>query len=140
MDGEGIRKLSREIKFRVWDKYCKRMHICGENTHDSMWFDENNLAQYCNLQNGEGSSNDNDGAYELMQYTGLNDKNGKEIYEGDIIEFNPFMKYEIGVVDFSEGGFTANEWFLQSALTNGNEFDGKVIGNIYNNPELLNHE
>ena len=46
----------REYKFRVWDKETKHMHICGEDVHDEISFEnETNKAYYYNLQNGCGS-------------------------------------------------------------------------------------
>ena len=132
--------MQREIKFRVWDKDCKRMHVCGDNTHDTIYFFEDNCACYYNLQNGEGSSPDGTGTYKLMQYTGLKDKNGKEIYEGDIISaYNRRIK---GPVIFDKRG-------LAFGIPNGpNEIyhfsmnfleskDIEVIGNIYENPDLI---
>ncbi|AYC30028.1 YopX family protein [Paenisporosarcina cavernae] len=145
----------RQIKFRVWDKDCKSMHVCGTDVHDAISFDSDNLAYYYNLQNGEGSSPDGTGTYALMQYTGLQDKNGVEIYEGDIVSFVDFDttgghrvdKYFVGVVKYqsgiyeiwnnydsefygSNGAFILNYVWLQD-----DEFE--VIGNIYRNKNLL---
>ncbi|MGE6602616.1 YopX family protein [Lysinibacillus fusiformis] len=142
--------MSREIKFRVWDKDLKKMHICGENQHDSIIFSyPENEAHYYNLQNGCGSSTDGSGTYELMQYTGLKDKHGKEIYEGDIVEYNDFNslrtgghaedKIIVGKVAFSCGMWMVEEnncgHDLYEGLVNDEELE--IIGNIYENPELL---
>lgn len=142
--------MSREIKFRVWDKDLKKMHICGENQHDSISFSyPENEAHYYNLQNGCGSSTDGSGTYELMQYTGLKDKNGKEIFEGDIVEYNDFNslrtgghaedKIIVGKVAFSCGMWMVKEKNCVHDLYEGlgNDEELEIIGNIYENPELL---
>lgn len=80
------------------------------------------------LINGELKSN----LYKLMQYTGLKDKNGKEIYEGDIVlayigSFDSYKKYEVKL-----------EFPICSPLNLINlEHPPEVIGNIYENPELI---
>lgn len=74
-----------------------------------------------------------------MQYTGINDKNGKEIYEGDI--FDHIATY--GVIIFEDGMFTfdmsekMNFGYRQPLCYIDTNF-GVVVGNIYENPELLN--
>ena len=68
------------------------------------------------------------------QYTGLTDKNGTKIFEGDII-FDPELK-ENHIVMFDEGGFCTEEMFLQFYLC-FDEMEVEVIGNIHDNPELL---
>ncbi len=126
--------MSREIKFRVWGKDLECMHICGENSHDSAWFDEFNIFQYYNLQNGDGSGKD--GAYELMEYTGFKDKNGKEIYEGDIVEL--YNEEDLYRVEYQ----AENARFILTTDTIVTDFkyyshgEIEVIGNIYENPEL----
>lgn len=109
-------KNMREIKFRVWDALEKEM-----------LFPDTVTPSIISLQ----------GAY-LMQYTGLKDKNGKEIYEGDILEFDPeewgSNKNNRWPVEWSDSG----EW-MTGGGTNGECSRFKtVIGNIYQNPELLN--
>lgn len=64
----------REIKFRVWDVINKRILNYGEIMHLPMW------------EVFPGTPEQR--AFNVMQYTGLNDKNGKEIYEGDILKRN----------------------------------------------------
>lgn len=127
----------REIKFRVWDKETKRLFVLGDG-HDTFMFLPSG-ASYYNLQNGSGGDD-----YDLMQFTGLNDKTGKEIFEGDICTgmFYPGksssqLTYS---VEFLDGGFqfinihdsTDGHWFsefLHDSI--------EVIGNIYETPELL---
>lgn len=146
----------REIKFRIWDKDLKKMRVCGTDIHDSIAFDMDNNAVYYNMQNGCGSLADGTGTYDLMQFTGLRDKNGKEIYEGDILTSTsyPFQddgKYNYhGIVEWDDE-YAA--YFLTTQLVNSEKRGAlhgvsqtimnyematfEVIGNIYENPELL---
>lgn len=74
----------------------------------------------------------------LMQYTGLNDKNGKEIYEGDIL-VSEELKIRIEYKANAFVGIYMGEYNCRwSPLENKNYFQWEVIGNIYENPELLN--
>jgi len=82
----------------------------------------------------------------VMQYTGLKDKNGKEIYEGDIVKHNDYSRgacitfeqhQSISVIEWSEGAIPYKIKGL------GFDYYGKdleIIGNIYENPELLKGE
>lgn len=132
----------RDIKFRVWDKETKHMHICGEDVHDTITFeDETNKAYYYNLQNGCGSLRE-DSDYILMQYTGLKDKNGKEIYEEDIIKIKHIGKAVVAWVayDDEDAGFVTkckNIILHNEPLSDIDMRDREVIGNIYDNAELL---
>lgn len=109
----------REIKFRAWDG--KRMTTSG------IMFNNTNSC----LEVPQGSQ------MKLMQYTGLKDKNGKEIYEGDII--NSSMRFcAYGTVVFSEklGAWVSfvkehNDILLSELI------GVEILGNIYENPELL---
>ena len=118
----------REIKFRGWDKEKKEMYT-GFSFNDI-------YAGYDEIYVEDESDNywscpDWDNAI-LMQYTGLKDKNGKEIYEGDII------KNEIGELKeiiFEDGGF----WYkdVDGRLYMPIQRMREIIGNIYENPEFL---
>jgi len=69
----------------------------------------------------------------IMEYIGLQDKNGTEIYEGDIIHFFGLNSYDKEIVKFEDGAFKPfNSDWLDSCLDKA-----KIIGNIYENSELL---
>jgi uncharacterized phage protein (TIGR01671 family) len=115
---------NREIKFRAWDK-------------------ERNIMEYFNFHNiyhpAQGMDNPD---IVLMQYTGLKDENGKEIYEGDIL--NNGEAYEElwrVVVIFRNGAFQLRELETGDDRIQcccGQDLSlWKVIGNIHENPELL---
>ncbi|MHB0944602.1 YopX family protein [Paenibacillus sp. ALE1] len=130
----------RDIKFRVWDKDFKNMHVCGEDVHDSIIFTDNNQTSYYNLQNGDGSGEY--GAYVLMQYTGITDKSGEEIYEDDICTAQemifPLSGTRTGVVKFIEGSYVLEDLDGKDGVYLFSESaEITVIGNIHDNPELL---
>ena len=130
----------RTIKFRVWDKEIKKMHICGEDIHDEITFEnETNKAYYYNLQNGCGSLRE-DSDYILMQYIGLKDKNEIEIYEGDIVyvageDENAVIKWDKEMARYI---IEFDGWITDFDCFYGEELE--VIGNIYENKNLLGQE
>jgi uncharacterized phage protein (TIGR01671 family) len=118
----------REIKFRAWDSYYQKMiyDIVGQNVY------------------GEAIEPDGTGYYHslrklaVMQYTGLKDKNGREIYEGDVVL--DVDSECIGQVVFATPEFSIE--FPDKELwpfvhDSHQDIHIKVIGNIYENPELV---
>jgi len=144
----------REIKFRAWDKETEKMwHNNTEYYHNDIL----NKPYSQNLvltMNGEirtcqwyenGVTLHDFSRYEIMQYTGLKDKSGREIYEGDILEHpkDGFgRKYGISWAN-DYAGF----WYAPLPIHGMQQYGGhliatdvieaEVIGNIYENPELL---
>ena len=130
----------REIKFRAWGHF-------GGYAKDNMiqnW-QSSDLIEYVGLDGG--------GHFEIMQYTGLKDKNGKEIYEGDIVETSgqddqyyprKIVAYTSDIVNENDGDW--DEWYCGFDLIVPGDECGvlhyqlsnkvEVIGNIYENEEL----
>ena len=77
----------------------------------------------------------------IMQSTGLLDKNGKEIFEGDIVQFedcyevSDFLYINTGIIEWCQGGFhvTNRDSVLMEDLIDGDSLDVTIIGNIYEN-------
>mgnify|MGYP001248586776 CR=1 FL=1 len=111
----------REIKFREWETERKTMAYSNrEDFDDSVNF---------RFKHEEG------GKRILMQYTGLKDKNGKEIYEGDIVIVG--QKETPAEVIFENGCFYTPIGISRYRLGGWNKESLEVIGNIFENPELL---
>ena len=114
----------REIKFRAWDKKNKRLYEVWELT-----LEEDGSVDILRMWGMKGRQMFKLGEeIELMQYTGLKDKNGKEIYEGDIVKTNNKRIFSIEIPDIFYK-LADGSWMTET--------DFGVIGNIYENPELL---
>jgi uncharacterized phage protein (TIGR01671 family) len=133
----------RQIKFRAWDKDSKRMHYAEDLIGPGGW-----VIQF----HGEPLKIGIHSVFEpenvkLMQYTGLEDKNGKEIYEGDIVRTTRISvgfwrvraRKLTGEVVYQPGAFTIGHG-AAAQLISPHRDDLEVIGNIYEHPELIERE
>ncbi|MBW4818756.1 YopX family protein [Rhodococcus qingshengii] len=118
--------MSREIKFRQW--YDGKMRYLGHvNTgvgqlgfSDEYWIDLSDEHEQC----------------DIMQFTGLLDKSGVEIYEGDILQSGRALTRR-RVVTFSQAQFILEGSMLSLSGEIGTNENIEVIGNIYEHPGLL---
>ena len=121
----------RTLKFRVWIKKHNKFASFFEIYSDGSWGWEEYTDKF-----GETEFFLSEDGDELMQYTGLKDKNGKEIYENDLVG----SAHHVGQVVMYNSGFAVG-WKVK----NGNSYTDlaesfetlNVIGNIYENAELL---
>ena len=137
----------RKIKFRAWDKVQERYLYDVQRAYDT-------LSGCVKYENGENADYDeqcfdgflDDEQYIVEQYTGLKDVNGKEIYEGDIVEFfgankKIKVKKEFGIIVYKTDRYGAG---FNSIIQNKERGYGGiniaqdiVVGNVHENPELL---
>jgi uncharacterized phage protein (TIGR01671 family) len=112
--------MKREIKFRVWDSVYLNWKNLEDYTYTELFLDDK---------------------YIVQQYTGMKDKNGVEIYEGDILSEKKWNGTEIfgevkwiSVID----GYNSSGWdSYPVSLPRPTSTDCVVVGNIFENPELL---
>ena len=128
----------REIKFRGWHTSQKIMFSPEEMTVDQLTLLP--IGQFINVHDGSTRLSQifPQDKFIPLQYTGLKDKNSKEVYEGDILELEGIRSFV--VYWESSTGFRFNSYMpygtinaLYEAITEG----AVVIGDIYQNPELL---
>lgn len=129
----------REIKFRAWDKEEKEMLelVTVGCTRKDSW---GPLYIKDKIINGFDHRN-----YDIMQYTGLKDKNGVEIYEGDIVRRKDFVcdevYFNVGQISYSGVGVFAGQFIFKSQSGNLEDmysrYGDEVIGNVHENLELL---
>lgn len=135
--------MNRPIKFRLWNKVENKMFLPEE------WSRYINISMLGNAYNwflGDSPNN-----YVVQQFTGLLDKDGREIYEGDICSYiagrlSFYKSQKDCVISFKDepsfyGLFISSEkgrfsWSLTREFTKSNL---KVIGNIFETPELLSN-
>ncbi len=122
--------MNREIKFRAWDKKENKMFEVSEIIFHGVKGMDINEKNTLGMDLWHISENT-----ELMQFTGLKDKNGKEIYEGDINKNDDERKSE--VVFYAGGFYLKFSETEYKAIGSFAPFNWLVIGNIYENPNLL---
>ena len=120
-------------KFRAWSKAekimsdVKKIDFCNCEI-DARSFEETEIEEVI-----------------LMQSTGLKDKNGQEIFEGDIVQFedcseaSDFLYINTGIIEWCQGGFhvTNRDSVLMEDLLDGDSLDVTILGSVYENLELL---
>lgn len=140
----------RDFKFRAWDKVYKTMIYNIQRIYDGLSDEDSGIDQdklyASNLSKSCFGYNLNDPDIEVMQFTGLKDKNGKEIYEGDTGKswYDRSLIWEVywndddarfwlrsGIREYGDMNCSDD---LEAGV---NWLEFEVIGNIYENPELL---
>ena len=115
----------RSFKFRAWDKINRVMH-----RYPVVPLLDGGISSKAMTDHSKNT-------YILMQSTGLHDKNGQEIFEGDIVDSGIGKKRFIEFVEYISGGFFPFMFASQEASDLILPNNCLVIGNIYENPELL---
>ena len=124
-------------KFRMWNRITSQLHLVDGlyfDDKEAEYVDDDNVLRFIGFKN-----------IELMQSTGLKDKNGKEIFEGDVVRMrNPRDRRQIGMFQVVRVANSPMLGLLDKKLTTeifnlyehmSNYYE--VKGNIYENPELL---
>ena len=145
-------------RYRMWNRITSQLHLVDGlyfDDKEAEYVDDDNVLRFVSFKN-----------VELMQSTGLKDKNGKEIFEGDILKFNDewneychegyvdgsveginFVEvvrgeacFEFGKTRYPESSlfiYMEDEHLSFAELVKDKDFGFEIIGNVYENPELL---
>lgn len=135
----------RENKFRAWDKEHNKMWFMGQEGESigdwtfQTYFNKQGCLEaviYRCFDNGIGLESQ-DIKLPIMQDTGMRDKNGTEIYDGDIVEIisKVTMEYVKGKIIFGSGCYLVKYGWNTHLLCEFTD-DITVVGNVYDNPEL----
>ena len=123
-------------KFRLWNRITSQLHIVDGlyfDAREAEYVDDDNVLRFFGFKN-----------IDLMQSTGLKDKNGKEIFEGDILAFKTddevinvkiFWDEKHALFMFRSEKYNEEEPLAE--LVEANTYPFEIIGNVYENPELL---
>ena len=123
-------------KFRLWNRITSQLHIVDGlyfDAREAEYVDDDNVLRFVGFKN-----------IDLMQSTGLKDKNGKEIFEGDILAFKTddevinvkiFWDEKHALFMFRSEKYNEEEPLAE--LVEANTYPFESIGNVYENPELL---
>lgn len=126
--------MTNQRKFRVWDKLAQRMIYPDKGYQQHYILDLN--GRFHNLQNGSGGDD-----YVVLEYTGLTDKDDKEICEGDILIYKTDVIGQV-IYEVDQGGYII-QWKRNGPHQNYINLDCDVafesvnVGNIFEQPELL---
>jgi uncharacterized phage protein (TIGR01671 family) len=135
--------MNREIKFRVWDGkwmwYPETVTPQGSRIYVTFYYEERSICW--DLFDKTGDRWASGKHHNIMQHAGLKDENGKEIYEGDVINFSfdGVLFIQCGTyVKFEDGAFLVHKKNFSPLLSDCKSIE--VVGNICENPKLLNYE
>lgn len=134
--------MDRVIKFRVWEPFQNRYL----NEDDSYLIDNQGGLWWVDKKEKARTETHDTFYHTIQRFTGLLDKNKKEIYEGDILkgfhwempdeEIIDYVTFRCGSFCFFEGYFSFEE-FISNNKNPDTLYDFEIIGNIFENPELL---
>ena len=142
--------MTRELKFRAWDNYSKSFveddeYLIGL---DGKFYKMDFYSGIENYEDGNLIFNELDNIT-LSQFTGLKDKNGKEIFEGDLLQYDGYNFKLINKEKIYQVRYDDNlaQYYAYNLENSFDTFlvvrawkESKIIGNIYQNPELLGGE
>lgn len=133
--------MNREIRFRVWDLKNKKMFMPDEVSVTIL------LEDFYHIEDLNGNVIVQPEFVELLQFTGIYDKNNKPVYENDVVE--DITSKELYLVKFTNGRFVLFDYY-HNYIDRDDEYEGddlwsispilKIKGNFFENPELIKEQ